>query len=67
MMGNLTAAIWALGLLAAWWFSTPFPGLSEAVAWALADYPFMAEMLDPNSFFGSSCAFRRCWSSYWWR
>ncbi|MFC6688877.1 adenylate/guanylate cyclase domain-containing protein [Jhaorihella thermophila] len=50
MMGNLTAAIWALGLLAAWWFSTPFPGLSEAVAWALADYPFMAEMLDPNSF-----------------
>ncbi len=50
MMGNLTAAIWALGLFAAWWLSHPFPGLSESVAEALAGYPRIIEMLDPNSF-----------------
>lgn len=49
-IGNLTAAIWAIGLVVAWWVSDPVPGLSEAAATAFADYPRVARRMDPNSF-----------------
>lgn len=49
-MGSWTALMWTVGWIVAWWVATPIPGLSEAVAAALQDYPAVAELLDPNSF-----------------
>ncbi len=49
-MGSWTAAMWTVGWIIAWWIATPMPGLSERVAEALAGYPDVAELLDPNSF-----------------
>ena len=44
------AGLWGIGLTLVWWFSTPMPGLSEAAAQAFANYPFVADLMDPNSF-----------------
>jgi len=52
-MGSWTAGVWTAGWIIAWWVATPIPGISERVAEALAGYPDVAEMLDPNSFMPS--------------
>ncbi|WP_170517092.1 adenylate/guanylate cyclase domain-containing protein [Ruegeria atlantica] len=49
-IGSWTAGVWTAGWIIAWWVATPMPGLSERVAEALAGYPDVAELLDPNSF-----------------
>ncbi|WP_170763431.1 adenylate/guanylate cyclase domain-containing protein [Ruegeria lacuscaerulensis] len=49
-IGSWTAVMWTVGWIIAWWVSTPIPGISERVAEALAGYPDVAELLDPNSF-----------------
>ncbi len=49
-IGSWTAAMWTIGWIAAWWFSTPIPELSERAAQAFAGYPDVAELMDPNSF-----------------
>lgn len=49
-MGSWTALIWTAGWVIAWWFSTPMPEISARVADALAGYPDVASLLDPNSF-----------------
>lgn len=49
-IGTWTAAMWLAALGIAMWVSTPFAGLSEATAAALADYPRVAALMDPNSF-----------------
>ncbi|TMV04907.1 adenylate/guanylate cyclase domain-containing protein [Ruegeria sediminis] len=49
-IGSWTTGMWTLGWIAAWWFSTPIPVLSQAAAAAFAGFPDVAEMMDPNSF-----------------
>ncbi|WP_372570555.1 adenylate/guanylate cyclase domain-containing protein [Ruegeria jejuensis] len=49
-IGTWTAGIWTIGWLVAWWVATPMPGLTERVNEALAGFPEVAELLDPNSF-----------------
>lgn len=49
-IGTWTAAMWTVGWIIAWWVATPIPGISERVYEALAGYPDVAELLDPNSF-----------------
>ncbi|WP_323777174.1 adenylate/guanylate cyclase domain-containing protein [Leisingera sp.] len=49
-IGTWTAAMWLSALALAWWFATPVPGLSEAVAGVLELDPELAEFFDPNSF-----------------
>ncbi|WP_171177381.1 adenylate/guanylate cyclase domain-containing protein [Ruegeria sp. HKCCD8929] len=49
-IGSWTAGMWTIGWIAAWWFATPIPGLSEQVSKAFAGFPDVAEFLDPNSF-----------------
>ncbi|UWQ28888.1 adenylate/guanylate cyclase domain-containing protein [Leisingera sp. M523] len=49
-IGTWTATMWLSALALAWWFATPVPGLSEAVAAALGFAPELAEFFDPNSF-----------------
>lgn len=49
-IGTWTTGIWMIGLLAAWFFSTPNPQLTETVQNALMDYPELSAILDPNSF-----------------
>ena len=49
-MGSWTVLMWTVGWVVAWWIATPMPGLSERVAAALAGYPDVAELMDPNSF-----------------
>ncbi len=49
-IGSWTAMMWTVGWVIAWWIATPIPGISEGVAKALADYPDVAELMDPNSF-----------------
>ncbi|WP_109310746.1 adenylate/guanylate cyclase domain-containing protein [Ruegeria sp. AU67] len=49
-IGTWTAAMWTVGWIIAWWVATPIPGISELVYEALAGYPDVAELLDPNSF-----------------
>ncbi len=49
-IGSWTAGMWTVGWIIAWWVATPMPGISERVATALAAYPDVAELLDPNSF-----------------
>lgn len=49
-IGTWTAAMWLSALALVWWFSSPVPGLSEAVNMALDFSPELAEFFDPNSF-----------------
>jgi adenylate cyclase len=49
-IGSWTAMVWTAGWIIAWWVATPIPGISERVAQALAGYPDVAELMDPNSF-----------------
>ncbi|WP_037315226.1 adenylate/guanylate cyclase domain-containing protein [Ruegeria halocynthiae] len=49
-IGIWTAVMWTVGWIIAWFVSTPFPGISASLAEALAGYPDVARMLDPNSF-----------------
>lgn len=49
-IGLWTSAMWMTGLALAWWFSTPYEGLSEAVAEAVGHEPLLVEYFDPNSF-----------------
>ncbi|WP_108861210.1 adenylate/guanylate cyclase domain-containing protein [Ruegeria sp. Alg231-54] len=49
-IGTWTATMWTVGWIIAWWVATPIPGISERVYEALAGYPDVAELLDPNSF-----------------
>ncbi|WP_170563578.1 adenylate/guanylate cyclase domain-containing protein [Ruegeria atlantica] len=49
-IGTWTAMMWTVGWIIAWWVATPIPGISERVAEALAGYPDVAVLLDPNSF-----------------
>ncbi|MDP5218283.1 adenylate/guanylate cyclase domain-containing protein [Ruegeria sp. 2205SS24-7] len=49
-IGTWTAGIWTVGWLVAWWVAKPIPGLTERVNEALAGFPDVAELLDPNSF-----------------
>ncbi|WP_170774845.1 adenylate/guanylate cyclase domain-containing protein [Ruegeria lacuscaerulensis] len=52
-IGSWTAMMWTVGWIIAWWVATPIPGISERVAEALAEYPDVAELMDPNSFMPS--------------
>ncbi|MCB1339846.1 MAG: adenylate/guanylate cyclase domain-containing protein [Pseudooceanicola sp.] len=47
--GVWTAAIWGLVAGSLWLFGHRIPGLSDAVAAAVGDRPYLARMLDPNS------------------
>lgn len=49
-IGTWTATMWTVGWIIAWWVATPIPGISERMFEALAGYPDVAELLDPNSF-----------------
>ncbi|MTI00978.1 adenylate/guanylate cyclase domain-containing protein [Roseibium sp. RKSG952] len=49
-IGSWTAMMWTAGWIIAWWVATPIPGITERVNEALAGFPDVAEMLDPNSF-----------------
>ncbi|WP_170417260.1 adenylate/guanylate cyclase domain-containing protein [Ruegeria atlantica] len=49
-IGSWTVMMWTVGWVIAWWVATPIPGISERVAEALAGYPDIVEMLNPNSF-----------------
>ncbi|UWQ37139.1 adenylate/guanylate cyclase domain-containing protein [Leisingera aquaemixtae] len=49
-IGTWTAMMWLSALALVWWFSSPVPGLSEAVNTALGFSPELAEFFDPNSF-----------------
>ncbi|OED46043.1 guanylate cyclase [Rhodobacteraceae bacterium (ex Bugula neritina AB1)] len=49
-IGIWTATMWLSALGLVWWFSSPVPGLTEAVAVALGFEPELAEFFDPNSF-----------------
>ena len=55
-IGSWTAGIWTAGWIIAWLVATPMPDLSQRVAGALAGYPDVAELLDPNSFMPSQRA-----------
>ncbi|KIC09395.1 guanylate cyclase [Leisingera sp. ANG-M1] len=49
-IGTWGATMWLGGLALAWWFSSPFPGLSEAADNAFAFDAQLAEFFDPNDF-----------------
>lgn len=49
-VGIWTAGIWLSAAVIAWWLSSPYPGLTEGVAAALAEYPRLARLMDPNGF-----------------
>ncbi|MCV2887664.1 adenylate/guanylate cyclase domain-containing protein [Ruegeria aquimaris] len=49
-IGTWTTVMWTTGWLLAWWLSTPIPELSERAAAAFANFPDVAEHMDPNSF-----------------
>ncbi|KIC35976.1 adenylate/guanylate cyclase domain-containing protein [Leisingera sp. ANG-M7] len=49
-IGTWTAMMWLSALGLVWWFSSPVPGLTEAVGAALGFEPELAEFFDPNSF-----------------
>ncbi|OBY26397.1 adenylate/guanylate cyclase domain-containing protein [Leisingera sp. JC1] len=49
-IGTWTAMMWLSALGLVWWFSSPVPGLTEAVGAALGFEPELAQFFDPNSF-----------------
>lgn len=49
-IGIWTLVMWMSALALAWWFASPVPGLSEAVAAAFGEGSQLAEFLDPNSY-----------------
>ncbi|MGR3761443.1 adenylate/guanylate cyclase domain-containing protein [Roseobacteraceae bacterium NS-SX3] len=49
-IGTWTAGMWAGALALAWWFSQPFPELSEQAQAAFGFAPEIARFVDPNSF-----------------
>lgn len=49
-IGTWTSGLWLGALLLAYWMSSPYPGLSEAMFDAYPEQPSMAYMLDPNSY-----------------
>ncbi|KIC32771.1 adenylate/guanylate cyclase domain-containing protein [Leisingera sp. ANG-S5] len=49
-IGTWTAMMWLSTLGLVWWFSSPVPGLTEAVGDALSFEPELALFFDPNSF-----------------
>ena len=49
-IGTWTATMWLSALALVWWFSSPVPGLSEAVNAAVGFNPELVEFFDPNSF-----------------
>lgn len=49
-IGVWTVVMWMMGLAMSWWFTTPVPGLSEAVASAFGVETELFQLLDPNSY-----------------
>lgn len=49
-IGTWTAGMWTSAVIAAWWFSTPVAGLSEAAQTAYDNDDLLMRFLDPNSF-----------------
>ncbi|WP_270732541.1 adenylate/guanylate cyclase domain-containing protein [Shimia sp. Alg240-R146] len=49
-IGTWTGMMWAAALGLSIWFAEPIPGISEAIDGALADFPGLAEQVDPNLF-----------------